>query len=886
MAGRARADRGLLLLVGLVVALTTALTAAVAPITVRTADRAIAAAVDGAGSRSTVVATLQPWYDDPSSDEQYPDTAGQVRRDADAAAVSLPGPLRAVLRPGITTITTLPLQLLDAGPGRYLQLAYVDTVDGGPSVSYTSGRSPRGSRPGTSRAEDGTWPVQVAVSEAVAEALDLRVGDRVPARDEQFRAVTVEVSGTFEATDEEDQAWQAAMPLLHPTTGTSDGLPISSGAALVPAESLPDLRLALPGDALTHRVVFWPDSARMRWMQSTSLERSVVSLQAGAGVATDGTTWDSLLGTVLREGQAQVSSARGQAQVLVVGLLACALLVLVLAAQLLVRRRTASLAMARERGATLPGIAGELAVESLAVAGLGATVGLAATRLLAGSVGWGWSVPVVVVSALTAPLLGAVAAGHVTGARRVPANRSSRRRTAQAVQLRRVGWELGVLAAAALSFVALHQRGVVGDDDGTGAGDLTATSAVTWGAVAAALVLLRLLPPALRTVLRASRRSSGGVTFFVAARLTETGTRVMPALLACTAVAQVTFGVSLAATTRDGQAAGALSAVGGDARIDAQPAPTLVRTAGEVARAPGVEAVVAGRVEDGVRVSASGDVAAVRLVVVDAAALEDLLATSDLADAPQLARLRTDAAGRVPALLRGGSSGLRDGPNLRWEDASVPLDVVGTAPDVDASVDPVLVVDAESIAAAGVVAPPDTVWAVGPGAADALRAVAPGVAGSDPVVTYADELDTRRDAALPSAVVALAAASGALLMLLALLGTVLAAAADAPARGSSCGRLRALGLADRDLRRVLVGELVVPVGVSGLVGLVVGVVCAHAALGSLSLERLTGAPGSPEPVVPWWTVVLVVVLVACAAALSVLEWQRTRRTPLAQLLRT
>jgi putative ABC transport system permease protein len=240
----------------------------------------------------------------------------------------------------------------------------------------------------------------------------------------------------------------------------------------------------------------------------------------------------------------------------------------------------------------------------------------------------------------------------------------------------------------------------------------------------------------------------------------------------------------------------------------------------------------------------------------------------------------------VPALLRGGSSGLRDGPNLRWEDASVPLDVVGTAPDVDASVDPVLVVDAESIAAAGVVAPPDTVWAVGPGAADALRAVAPGVAGSDPVVTYADELDTRRDASLPSAVVALAAASGALLMLLALLGTVLAAAADAPARGSSCGRLRALGLANRDLRRVLTGELVVPVGVSGLVGLGVGVVCAHAALGSLALERLTGAPGSPEPVVPWWTVVLVVVLVACAAALSVLEWQRTRRTPLAQLLRT
>jgi putative ABC transport system permease protein len=68
------------------------------------------------------------------------------------------------------------------------------------------------------------------------------------------------------------------------------------------------------------------------------------------------------------------------------------------------------------------------------------------------------------------------------------------------------------------------------------------------------------------------------------------------------------------------------------------------------------------------------------------------------------------------------------------------------------------------------------------------------------------------------------------------------------------------------------------------VGLAVGVGCAHAALGSLSLQRLTFAP-TTDPVVPWWVVLPVVVLVGGAAALALLEWRRLRRTPLAELLR-
>ncbi|MFI2708327.1 hypothetical protein ACH5WX_12370, partial [Nocardioides sp. CER28] len=434
----------------------------------------------------------------------------------------------------------------------------------------------------------------VGLAEDAAAALGLGPGDRVPAEDEQHRRFTIVVSGVYAATDPAADAWHASTQLLHPTVAVADGVPSASAAALVTAASLPDLRVGVPADDLTYQVAFTPQPSLIRWHESAAVERAIVALQASGRSSRGDITWDSLLVGVLDAGRANVASARGQAEVLLLGLLACALLVLVLAAHLLVRRRRGSVVLARERGAGLPGIGLELLIEAVVAAGSGALVGLAVTWLLVGDVGWAWSVPVVVAAASATPILGVLAAAHATSAPRIRANRSARRAALRARRLQRAALEVAVIGVAVLSFVALRQRGL---------GDLTAASAVVWWAVAGTVVVIRLVPHAVRLLLRSARRSTGEVRFLVAARLAEAGARALPLLVVAVAVAQLALGVVLAATEREGQSAGALEAVGGDARLTAPPDPAVAELATSVAKAPGVRAAVAARVADDVEAS-------------------------------------------------------------------------------------------------------------------------------------------------------------------------------------------------------------------------------------------------------------------------------------------
>lgn len=873
--GRLRTDAGLLLLVAVVVALTTALLALVPPLGERAADDAVAATVRAAGDGAEVVATAPRGYADPRGTDRDPDAAVVVQQDAEFALSTLPRVLRAVLSPGVATVTSTALQLLDQGPGRYLRLAYLAPATGPPVVEWTAGGPPTGSTGGE------PWPVQVGLSEAAVDALGLSPGDRLPAQDEQKRAVVVVVSGVYRATDPDDPAWRAVPELLSPVEGVTEGVPRVSAAALVTADSLPDLRVGVPADGLTERVTFTPRPEAFRYAGTPAVTRAVGALQTASG-GTAPFSWDSRLTGVLDDARAQVATARGQAAVLLAGLLTVAALLLVLAAQLLVQRRSGSVGAARERGATLAGLATELLVESALVASVGTVLGLAVAWLVAGGPpGLVVAAPVAVVAALAPPLLGARYAATLTDVRRTPANRSARRAAARTLVVRRLVLEGLVLALAAVAVVTLHQRGATAD----GRVDLTAAGAGAWWALAGALLVLRLVPPAAGLALRVTRRAVGATRFLLAVRLAEAGARALPLLVVTVAVAQLTVGAALAATVRDGQAAGALLAVGGDARLTVSPGTPAGPVVERAAAAPGVRAVAAGRLEDGVRLSASGTATTAGLLAVDPAAYADLLAASPLPDLPDLTRLERPAPdGAVPVLLLGADPGLADDLardlRLRWQDAEpVALTVVGTGPPTTGGSGPVLVADPTALADRGVGLTADTVWAVGPGAGDAL--------GAEPgsLTTYAGTLAARRDAPLPRALVRLAVAGGLVLAALAAVGVLLGAAVGGVERSVSLARLRALGVDRRRLRRVLTGELGVPAALAAAAGLLLGVSAAHVLAGPLDLARLTGQAGAPVLRVPWWVLVPAAAAPLAALVLARVEAARLRRAALSRVLR-
>ena len=883
--GRLRVDRGLLVLIGLVVALASALLAAVWPLTVRTADEAMAYSVRQAGTSASVVATVPqpPFF---GERRRLPDAVERLAGDIDTARNMIPDRLQSVVHPQLASVISPALQVTDPGPSRFLRLVYVQAPSEPPAVTWVSGEAPRSSAGRgeddiSLSEEDPPWPVQVGLSEDAAFAVELVPGDRFIVEDQYGQDIKVRVSGIFTPDDPDDPAWTVARELLSPAVGTSDGVARTSVAALVSPEALPDLRIAVPSDELTEQVTFLPVPELVRWEHSSDLQQDVIELEAAPGLTSGGIGWDSGLDTVLGDASAQVADARGRAQLLLVGMLVTAILTLVLAALLLARRRAGPLTLARERGATLVGIGAELAVESLLVAVAGAAVGLAVTAALVGSVGWLWVLPVVMVTALAAPLLGTIEAARATSVRRVPANRAARRTAERRRRTRRLVLEAAVVGLAGVTFVALRQRGPV-------EGDLAPVSTPTVWALVGALLLVRVLPPLVRLVVRVTGRSASRLRFFVAARVAAGGLRALPLVVVVVAVAQLVLGTALAATQQRGQEAGALLAVGGDARLKAVPTSRVAEMAAVVGEAPGVNAAVAGRVAEMTLASSVSTGASVRLVIVDARAYERLLAASDLPDAPQLERL-TAASGEdapVPALLLGGPPGLENGLQVRWGPTdSVALDVVGEAPRVDAATDPVVVVDAAAFAAAGAVADPDTIWALGPGAPEALLAAAEDDP-ADTVLTFDDALASLREAPLPAALVHLAVAASVLLVLLAGLGVVLGAALDAPARAIALGRLRSLGLAGRELRRVLAGELVAPVLASVLTGLVVGLVTAWATFGSLGLDEVTGQSETPQLVVPLWTWLAVVALPVVALLLAVRQSRRLQRTNLAQLLRT
>jgi putative ABC transport system permease protein len=882
--GRARADRGPLALVAGVVLVVSLIAAAVPPLMRSTDDAAARDAVRKAGADAAVQAQALFDYDDgdqggrvrkPGLADDVADLRNRAERELD------PG-LRATLRPPVTTVTTVTLAVTDGSVQRHFQVDYVQNDHGGPAVTWIAGHAPRATVNGSPEVPVTApkWQVQVGLSEPEAAALKLKPGDHVPVEDDLHTKYNVLVSGVFRPADPNDPAWQLLPWLLRPAADL-DGLGSTRLGGLMSADSLPDGKLAFLPDQVQRSVWFSADPGKLTWESAQKLATTVANLKATSapsGARDQAIKWSTQLDDVLRDVRAQVDAATAQASVLLIAVLAGGALVLLLTADLLMRRRASALTAARQRGAGLPTLATELLIEAAAVTLPAAAAGLLLALALTGGAALWWAAPVIGCALVAGPAFGVLAAARATRDRRTPANRAARRWAQRTRQLRRASLDVAVLALTVGAIIALRQRGIA-----PGADTALPASAPTLGVVTGALVLLRLLPAGTGLALRQSLRSRRALAVFGTARAAATATRVLPLLMLTTTVALAAFAVTLDRTTSHGMEEGSWQTVGAEARLDLFPtvATSTTQVAARVAAAPGVTAAVAADVTDSVRVIAAENAVVPALVVVDSAAFQKLLASTPLPDAPQLSLLRPGGKKPIPALVRTADGTLRPGMSLELDQPNaepVHLQAVGTAPMIGNHAD-VVVVDA----AAGLPFLPNTIWINGPGAIAAAHANA----GNDGnTVVRADVLHERRSAPLNAGLVALDWAVFGTLVALGLLGFALAAAASAPERWETLARLRTLGLRTRDAQRVAAAELLPPILVAAICGPLLALLLVKLTFGPLALRTLTGQTADPAPVIPWWLLGLVaVVLLATLFAVVAGEAAVRRRRRLSDVLR-
>ena len=896
VAGRAWADRWPLVLTTLVVALAAFLSCATPRLVAATGDDALRYAVREAGPRADITITRSHSENPYVPRHIHVDLALDTRGMTESIQGTLVPELDRVLAVPVTTFAMTPLLVL--GPENdlvqpVLRTAFVDR-DGPPAVTWVHGGAARET---LTNKDLETWvygtpiPVEVGLSEAVAQALGVEVGDTIPVRNaNQSVFVDAKVSGVFRADDPTDPVWSNVPGILEPRVVGSVLTRQTQLAGLLSDDSLPIAVFAAPPGTTTRSVTFAPDPDTLGQDDVGAVTAEIAGLRVSAAVPVSSyggsrTSVTTGLDTVLLDARARFGAATAQASVLLAGVLSVALLTLLVAATLLVRRRASVIATHRARGATLPGIAVELGAESILVAAAGCGLGVyLAGVVVPGAIPLPWLIPVAIVAALGAPTLAVRRAARSAGGRKVAANRTERSVADKDRHAGRIAAEAAAVLLAAGALAALRTRGVTGA--ATSGADPLLALAPTLGALAGAILLLRALPPLLRWGVAGTTRARRAVPVLAAARAHATAGAVLPFLALTVAASLVVFGATFVTTVRQGEIDASWLAVGADATVTSDPDPALVGIAASLRTRDGVQTVLTGRVEDHVEVFGPWGGNLMRLVVLPSADFADLLASTPLPDAPELAQLGvTDSAGRPAVLL---SAGLRtEGDTdlvLAWDRTRVDITTVGTASAVLTAGEDTVVVDGALLEPArGVAIEPNRLWVVGPGA-EAAVATTPELDVAT-VSTRSEWLAAHRTEPLTVSVQLLAVASTVVLLLLAVLVVVLAAATSAPHRGVTLGTLRTLGLSGRAARTVTAGELLPGTLLASAGGTALGVLLAVAATGPLALRLVTGQPTDPRTALTAWAAAPPVVVGLAVLVLVLVESSLRRRERLGEILR-
>ena len=620
---RLRSERGIILLIVVLVAATSTVFAAAPRLFNRASDASLQQALDVAQAAQRNVAMRLDGSFEPGADP-----LADARAYGDQLAARLPASIADVVSDRFVLVTSARLLLPE--PPRFethLSLRYQDGLT--EATRLVAGRWPvdRGiplrqvdliGGPGEPAEPIETASFEIAFSASQAGVLGVELGDRYTVvldesdplvRGTAFRIgpAEVEVVGIFEPLDADAAFWSGDETLLIPEMHGDEDVPVAFATAYMAAEAYPNF---WSGQLPFHNEWrFVVDPARLDADQVPGLQADLPRLdRVGAGVPSGANLVRGAvlprtgLGAILEQYVEERSLAEAVLSIAAIGPFALAAGALAMVAILLIRRRAATLALVRGRGASGSLVLGAQLWEAIILAG-GASI-------------LGFAIAVAIVPARASPLsailaivVGATATLLLVGASWRTARRALghvERDDAPVLRVapRRLVIEGTIVAVAVGATLLLRQRGLVIAGDGAPGADPFLASVPVLAGVAAGIVALRLYPLPIRALgWLAARRRDLVPVLGLRTIGRRSGVANLPLLALMLTAAFASFTSIVASSLDRGQTVATYLAVGADYRLEPIGGNTFSNV--DPASIPGVEAGASGYADESARFAAT-----------------------------------------------------------------------------------------------------------------------------------------------------------------------------------------------------------------------------------------------------------------------------------------
>lgn len=915
---RARADRWLLLALTLVVTFSALLAVAIPRLLTRTYDEGVRSAIVQSGTKADLAMTFpvvarlaeQGAVQSPADPELI--TVSQLQKAATTFRDNLPPEIASYagqMQQSLSSQTLVTFKVAGpagrAGgqlgesdwvtPGESINVTLASVIDStaaggttGPTVRYVAGKAPV-----VATAPTKPTTVPVAISQAAAQRLGLRVGSRMRISTPVQRNFDLKITGIYVPVDPAEPTWALLPGGTAPEESVSASGAYVSIVGFLDPSTITSAELAMAPESMTLSTIQTIDPAGLTARNATGLARAAAQLERDPSQLAPGqesVTLTTGLDEVIASYARKASATRAQLSLVLVGVVGAAGVVMALGAHLLVARRRSGLALEHARGASVASVSYRLLLESVVLAVLGCTIGAFVARSVVPGVR-GSLAPLAVVAAVAAlavPCIGGWTARRTWARRRSPANRRARGRVAAGARARRAVVELTVVVLAVAAVVAVRGRGLLTSTD-TGI-DLLLAAAPLLIALAVTIVVLHLYPYPIKVVAAVAHRGRGGVLYLAASRA-QGALSTLPLLALTVAFALVVMAGLVRGTLSDGQEVASWQRVVGDARLTSASGPITQQQVDQIRRAEGVDVAVPATVLPGTQLRVGTAYERISVVAVDGAQFDRLLAKSPVHYDGEMTRIAPPSSPGEPlaVVATAGAFG-----KLSAQESLIfvaqeyqPIRPVATASASTEGWLPgdTVFVDRDTLAALedSPVAQANMLWADGPGAVAAVEAAA---TVDQTVDTRVGWLAEQHSSGLLDDLLKLlwlAVIAVGALAAVALIETI---ASGARERGKTLSFIRTLGFTGRQGRLLTFGELV-PLVLTGVVSGTLAGVGIVALLGpALGLLVTTGGVTDPQL---RFDPPFAIAVAGCALALLLLavvvETAARRRDRLAEVLR-